>query len=57
MDLIVDFVDKLFGSHRVLEDISFVLKGGKILAVLGPNGSGKSTLIKTITRIHFPRPV
>jgi iron complex transport system ATP-binding protein len=54
MELIVYRVDKLFGTHRVLEDISFVLKGGKILALVGPNGSGKSTLIKTITRIHDP---
>jgi len=54
MELVVDCVEKFFGSHRVLDDISFVLEGGKILALVGPNGSGKSTLIKTITRIHDP---
>lgn len=54
MDLVVYCVDKLFGSHRVLDGISFLLNGGKILALVGPNGSGKSTLIKAITRIHDP---
>jgi iron complex transport system ATP-binding protein len=54
MELAVDRVEKSFGSHRVLEDISFALEGGRILALVGPNGSGKSTLIKAITRIHDP---
>lgn len=54
MDLVISRVGKSFGSHRILDDISFALKSGEILALVGPNGSGKSTLIKSITRIHDP---
>src|SRR6476659_9766509 len=32
----------------VLNDVSFVLRSGEILAVLGPNGAGKTSLIRTL---------
>ena len=54
MELIVEHVNKEFGKQRVLDDISFSLGRGRILALVGPNGSGKSTLIKSLTRIHDP---
>lgn len=54
MELIVEHVNKEFGKQRVLDDISFSLGPGRILALVGPNGSGKSTLIKSLTRIHDP---
>lgn len=54
MELVVDHLTKEFGSRRVLENISFTLGGGEILAVVGPNGSGKSTLIKNIVLIQKP---
>lgn len=33
---------------KVLEDVSMVVRDGKITVVIGPNGAGKSTLLKTI---------
>ena len=33
---------------KVLEDISFSMTDGHLIAVLGPNGAGKSTLFKCI---------
>ena len=43
-----------YNSHPVLEDVSFQLEKGQILAILGVNGAGKSTLLKCINRILHP---
>ena len=44
-----------YSSKTILDDISFDVDTGEVLALLGPNGSGKSTLIKTICNIMEPR--
>lgn len=38
----------------VLEDISFTIKEGEIIALLGKSGSGKSTLLRTIAGLVPP---
>ena len=46
-----------FGSHsftRALDDVSFALSKGSVLAVLGPNGAGKTTLLKVISTLILP---
>jgi ABC-2 type transport system ATP-binding protein len=43
--------------HRdvhAVDDISFEIEKGELLAFIGPNGAGKSTTIKLITGILFP---
>ncbi len=40
-----------YNGKTVLEDISFAVGKGEVLAVIGQNGCGKSTLLKTIARI------
>jgi ABC-type Mn2+/Zn2+ transport system ATPase subunit len=35
-------------GHRILEDVSFEVPQGSIVAVIGPNGSGKTTLLRAI---------
>lgn len=40
-----------YNGKTVLEDISFSVSKGEVLAVIGQNGCGKSTLLKTIARI------
>ncbi len=47
-------VTKSFGSHTVLEDISFDVPRGAITAILGPSGTGKSVLLKTIIGLLRP---
>lgn len=37
-----------YASCEVLQNISFELENGKILAVLGENGAGKTTLLKSL---------
>jgi len=52
MELVIDRISKDYGRQRVLDNVSFTLGNGEIVALVGPNGSGKSTLIKTIASIH-----
>jgi ABC-2 type transport system ATP-binding protein len=49
MSILVQGVTKLFGSQKALDDVSFEVKTGEIVAFLGPNGAGKSTTMKIIT--------
>ena len=47
-------VTKSFGSHTVLQDISFDIPRGKVSAVMGPSGTGKSVLLKNIIGLLRP---
>jgi phospholipid/cholesterol/gamma-HCH transport system ATP-binding protein len=47
-------VTKSFGSHTVLEDITFDVPRGAITAILGPSGTGKSVLLKVIIGLLKP---
>ena len=44
----VEHVTKRYGSHAVVEDLSFVVPPGRVTGFLGPNGSGKSTTMKVM---------
>lgn len=46
--LSVRSASKQYGKVRALNDVSFDLDDGRVLAVVGANGAGKSTLIKSI---------
>ncbi|ADO44802.1 ABC transporter related protein [Hydrogenobacter thermophilus TK-6] len=51
MERLLEVIDvrKSFGGNRVLEGVSFSVKGGEILGIIGPNGSGKTTLLNVIS--------
>ena len=42
-------IQKSFGDHRVLKDISFNVSEGEVVSIIGPSGSGKSTLLRCAT--------
>ena len=44
-----------FGTHRVLDDVSFSLERGQFAVLLGPNGAGKTTLFALATRLYHSR--
>lgn len=41
-------VDKWYGTHHVLKDISLRVRGGEIVALVGRSGSGKSTVLRVL---------
>jgi ABC-type multidrug transport system fused ATPase/permease subunit len=41
-----------YGDLKILQDISFTLKKGEVLAIVGSTGSGKSTLLKLFARLY-----
>jgi phospholipid/cholesterol/gamma-HCH transport system ATP-binding protein len=47
-------VTKRFGSHTVLQDVSFDVPRGRTTAVMGPSGTGKSVLLKVIIGLLHP---
>jgi len=45
----VENLTKLYGDFRALDNASFKVEQGEVLAFLGPNGAGKSTTMKILT--------
>jgi ABC-2 type transport system ATP-binding protein len=43
-----------YKSIKAVDNISFHVEAGEILAFIGPNGAGKSTTIKMLTGILYP---
>ena len=50
--ILLDKVNKWFGSLHVLRDVSLNVATGERVVVCGPSGSGKSTLIRCINRLE-----
>ncbi len=48
----LEHVEKWYGDHHVLRDISLTVTGGERVVVCGPSGSGKSTMIRCINRLE-----
>ena len=52
--LSIEAVTKRFGSLTAVDDVSFTVPVGEIMALLGPNGAGKTTLLDAA--LGFTRP-
>lgn len=42
-------MQKIFGTHTAIKNVSFNVKQGEIFGFLGPSGSGKTTTVKVLT--------
>src|SRR5215210_1497875 len=50
----VEGLERSYGDHLALDDVTFRLEAGHTLAVLGPNGAGKSTLLRVLAGLLRP---
>jgi polar amino acid transport system ATP-binding protein len=49
--VVIDGIEKRFGSLVVLRDISMTVRRGECVCVIGPSGSGKSTMLRAINAL------
>ena len=54
MDLIADHITHRFGALDVLDDVSFTVGAGEVVAIVGPSGCGKSTLLSILGGLLEP---
>jgi ABC-2 type transport system ATP-binding protein len=54
MTLAVSGLVKRFGKKTAIDDLSFSVAGGEIVALLGPNGAGKSTTFACLAGLARP---
>jgi branched-chain amino acid transport system ATP-binding protein len=50
--LVLDSVTKDFGGLRAVNNVSFTVDGGQLIAVIGPNGAGKTTIFNLVTGVY-----
>lgn len=56
MDSIVEVtgVTKLYGTKKAVDNVSFSIEKGSIVAILGPNGAGKTTVLSMLLGLIKP---
>jgi polar amino acid transport system ATP-binding protein len=47
----IERVNKHFGTHHVLRDVSTHFEAGQVTVIVGASGSGKSTLLRLLIRV------
>jgi sulfate/thiosulfate transport system ATP-binding protein len=52
MSIVAKNLRKRFGSFQAVNDVSFEVPAGQLVALLGPSGSGKSTILRIIAGLE-----
>ena len=50
----LEHLEKTFGTHQVLRDISFSVNKGDVISIIGSSGSGKSTMLRCVDLLEEP---
>lgn len=50
----IKHLSKQFRDQKVLDDISFSIKKGQVVAIIGSSGAGKSTLLRSLNLLERP---
>lgn len=56
MEKVIELIhlEKRFGDHQVLRDVSLTVHRGEVISVIGSSGSGKSTMLRCINLLERP---
>jgi sulfate transport system ATP-binding protein len=54
MSIIIENVNKHFGSFHALQDVNLTIPTGELVALLGPSGCGKTSLLRIIAGLEQP---
>ena len=50
----LEHLEKTFGTHQVLRDISFSVNKGDVISIIDSSGSGKSTMLRCVNLLEEP---
>ena len=53
----IEHLSKKFRDQQVLDDLSFTIEKGQVVAIIGSSGAGKSTLLRSINLLEEPEAV
>ena len=51
----VDNISLSFGGNKAIDDVSFQVNEGEIVAIIGPNGAGKTSMLNCISGFYRPQ--
>src|SRR5437868_7680794 len=49
-----EHLTRIVGEKTLVEDATFDVESGEMLAIVGPSGSGKSSLLRLLNRLDEP---
>jgi len=53
--IVLEHIDKFYGTNHVLRDINLTIEDGDFMTLLGPSGCGKTTTLRVISGLEKPQ--